>query len=393
MGFHLDPNAALNGAAATPWRRGLLDRLASVHALCLWAGLVGASACGGSTEKATLCTSPKGETSTRSFALRGGSATADYLGLNGDERSAIVRLDLDPTGNVLCSGVVIGTDWVLTAAHCLRELPAPLEEGYPVVGWRNTAGDPATAATLDVQLHDTLDLALIEAIPRGDEVLPSPLPIGEVDESTELLQLAGYGFSGSTELGGLQFAVEEIVNTDGAEIVVSAGGFAGACFGDSGGPALTRDSRGRTIVVGVLSQGSTTCSGLDRYVRLNAARAWFDAIVPAAGTQNDAEVSCPDFGHEGRCFGSTAIWCDDGTTMASDCGDTENCGWKQQVSGYRCIAPSSDPCDGVSEFGRCDDGAAVFCDRGVLERDDCTLCSATCARHTVSGRVVCAVLD
>lgn len=190
---------------------------------------------------------------------------------NGTRRSTV----LIETPEGICTGAIVGTDLVLTAAHCVsasgRYRVRYLDRSFRrvAVAVRRTAAhpgfDPRHGFASD-------DVGLIQvARPFGADARPAALPstgwgvalFGGRATGEELI-IAGFG---STERSRSRDGVlrEALMRT--SEPSVPGRGFAGLtgedgqqrpgmCVGDSGGPVYRRT--GRTfMVVGVLKGGTT----------------------------------------------------------------------------------------------------------------------------------------
>src|SRR5262249_16431034 len=145
-------------------------------------------------------------------------------------------------------------------------------------------------------------------------------------------------------------------------ITVGSAELSGACFGDSGGPLLIRGDDGRAYTLGVLSTGTVSCIDSDSYVRLDPLAQWLIARgqltdEPASPVPGEYER----LGAEGRCFDERAVWFDAAGLHASVCSDDTACGWDRTVRGYRCVAATDDPCTGIDDVGRCEQGIARRC--------------------------------
>jgi hypothetical protein len=208
----------------------------------------------------------------------GGSADETFLSLTPAEADAIVRIELTTTVGPrmdfgTCSGVAIAPRWLITARHCVSEL----EDTTALVMFGGASACDASRAVDAERLieHPNLDVSLLQ-IPFGRTGIFTPASYGDENgvKSGQLVEIAGFG---RTEDGGAarRFAVEEVTHVDDTSISV-AGDRSGACLGDSGGPLLTRDSSGRVVALGILSQGSRDCMGTDTYVRLSSVREWLD---------------------------------------------------------------------------------------------------------------------
>jgi hypothetical protein len=221
-----------------------------------------------------------------------GGQVHDALGLNAAQRQAMVKLDV--VGNASdgaevassCSGVLVAPSWVLSARHCVEATKnveaTTLFYGEPSKLPDGCGADPepiARSASLHVVSHPTLD-ALLVKLPSsssdlGVEAVPlelaGPQDLLERDTSVEL---AGYGWTETDSPGELHFVVETISALDDEWVEVSGDGGSGACVGDSGGPLLFAGADGGPIVGGILSQGSASCVGTDRYTRASALWRW-----------------------------------------------------------------------------------------------------------------------
>lgn len=81
------------------------------------------------------------------------------------------------------------------------------------------------------------------------------------------IEVAGYGVTEAGDSRVLRFAKELIVDVTDTHVVVHGGAGKGACFGDSGGPALTILPDGAIQTIGILDEGDNDCQGTDYFVR------------------------------------------------------------------------------------------------------------------------------
>jgi hypothetical protein len=325
----------------------------------------------------------------------GGSAEESYLGLTREQENAVLQVRFFRENGVLldaCSGLLFAPGRVLTARHCTHgEDPARAELRFGA----DAAAPDHVIAVLETSEHPELDLAIVgfdaEALPAGYaqaiSAAPDGLPASLVGD---IAVLAGYGVSESALSEGRRFAAEPITAVEPESVVVSGGDASGACLGDSGGPLLGRGIDGLVRVYGVLSSGSLTCRGDDRYTRVDVDPEWASGVgLPG---QRDEVAACDGVSAEGRCFGEVAMWCESGQLQRAVCAAPAACGWDEGARGYRCGDGADDPCQGVSDSGTCEGARARVCSAGTLLEVDCEACADSCVLSPATGRVACAFL-
>jgi hypothetical protein len=332
-------------------------------------GLFALAGCGSSSEEQACMGQVKS-------AILGGGSRAELLQANAEQMRAVVELTLDAPPDAVCSGLLIAPDWVLSAKHC--------SEAATITGVRLST---RIAPVLELHAHPELDLVLLRLPPGSTSatpIEPANEPIGPALVG-QPAQIAGYG-AGSPE-GEAAFLAVTIDDVGAREISVSAAELGGACLGDSGGPLMIRGSDGGVRALGILSAGSATCRGTDRYTRLDDARPFLENLI--GSLDGGAPPACGNLGSVGRCFGERAVWCDNGVARAADCSAPQACGWDGVARGFRCVDAAHDPCNGVDDFGACEGDIATRCDGGRLVTTSCASCGGACVRSPVTGQSGC----
>ena len=89
---------------------------------------------------------------------------------------------------------------------------------------------------------------------------------------------------------------------------------------------------------------------------------------------------CVGIDQKGTCEGNVLVWCDRGQLERKDCGADNNkvCIQVSEEDGHACIPgantpPEPDNCGDVTPAGHCEGDIVVFCARGEVRRQDCSL--------------------
>ena len=207
------------------------------------------------------------------WAILQGATARDPNGL----RRSVVSIE-NSLGE-LCSGVVIGRDLVLTAAHCVMD-----RASYRISALTR-AFRPQRFNVAALAIHPTfvpgttprtqpgIDLAMLKLDrPFGPEFLPlDPTEAGRIDVG-DAVTIAGFGVSSErlkgsartlrqtnlVSLGPIEVANRVLIVVDRNRLAETTG--AGACRGDSGGPILAATQTGYQLY-GIVSWSSGPLRG------------------------------------------------------------------------------------------------------------------------------------
>jgi Trypsin len=258
-----------------------------------------------------------------------------------------------------CTATLIKEDWILTAAHCIKDGTKGLTFS---TGPTATAGKRyqfAEAIThpryYDNPIGSLYDIALIrlaEPVP-GDVAIPISYTVTSMDSLIgESVLYIGYGStSGTTSILGLGKKRRVSLPIERIDPITYSHGFdgSGLCFGDSGGPGLV-EIDGELQIIGVTSaslgcQGDACepCSNGSKHTRVDSFSDWIAAQV------GDDFVACEQ--NSERCVCDLACdadgICDNALCVTDTCGDITDC-----IFGLCADNP-----DGACSTGCVDDGS------------------------------------
>jgi len=337
---------------------------------------------------------------TESAGNKNGNGTTDYCGdikaavypvingvhqpdpsvadLSGSQIAAVGAIIIN-YGVAMCTATLIAPNVVLTAAHCVDH---PGVSSIQFVGGENMWRPDFTFFAWEWHRHPDYsagwpnnDVAVIRI--NGDTaalgVTPIPVSCDTLRLIGKTVQAVGYGDVGSG-ISGWRWWTTLYVNRETPNYYSLYGdGMTGMCSGDSGGPALYTKDDGEVYVVGVTSSidSMEDCLGHTFYPRTDYNCEFIREYVP--------EHPCEGETLQGRCDGSTAVWCeDDAVIMTDDCDALGYTCGPDAGGNYRCLPPV-DPCEGETFEGRCDGNTAVWCEADAVNTWPCpdgTLCGA-----------------
>ncbi|WP_428029255.1 S1 family peptidase [Ancylobacter sp.] len=198
------------------------------------------------------------------------------------------------TRGATCTGVVLGPNVLLTAAHCVQ--PAAdyavvvFEAGAPrLIPIDRKAVHPSFDPNSFETRRPTPDLALV----RLSETLPTdfrPAPLTSdvaLPQRRTAFTVVGYGVTkdGDGKSAGTLRAVTlpSIGTTGGIMVRLSDGAAKGGCTGDSGGPVLIEGVVAGIIGWSTAAGGARGCGGVTGATLIGPQRAWIDATLRGIG--------------------------------------------------------------------------------------------------------------
>ena len=242
----------------------------------------------------------------------GPTASTEQAITNGDDDAAdpaVVALLIG--GKVFCSGVLITSNVVVTAAHCVA--PGPPEQVYfgakPSLKKGGTFIDVSDSKVHPEFDEDTLvnDIAVIGLASKAP-VAPAPVLTTPFDDSFKNLpiRLVGFGVTGDGTENLRKRTGATTITSFGAEDFRFKPGPSQTCNGDSGGPALANIG-GKEAVIGIASSGDSNCKTYGRHIRIDANLAFIQGYSKAyAKRQNAGPVESSGCSMTSRTPGSTS---------------------------------------------------------------------------------------
>lgn len=305
-----------------------------------------------------------------------GTREPSHVVLDEAQKKAVVGVGTGRPPGAECSGTLITDDVVLTATHCTE---GQLADNFYVTFGIDDFDPELVVDVIEKTEHPELDIAMLRlAFAPATRIDVTPIPaFGDVlddSDAGEIFEQAGFGQTESGDSNGRFFVAEPFDSFEepGGYLVVNGEERHGVCFGDSGGPSLRQTSDAGVRVVGALSYGDPSCTGFDRYTRVDLARDWleeFAGAIPGGGP-----VACGNVTAAGSCSpdGRVAQFCVGGELQRDPCGVGTICG--DGEGGKRCVAVADNPCGDVTAFGECNAEVLSWCDDGVVRERDCQAC-------------------
>lgn len=232
---------------------------------------------------------------TPALAIQGGEAARSRDGVASATAAIYAVAPSDnPNGLTRCSGVLVGRDQLLTAAHCVEGSP----KGFLVVFYRAGAPTkPVRTATVQARFRPeraqgllggvipqdlrtklaerSYDLALMKLSEPVRDRRPLPLAT-EGNRVPGSLRVAGIGLDGGVPTRLRTARLKPLAVSENGLLIARSQG-ARACVGDSGGPVVGTDGRG-AYVWGVASAAIITHPPCGEYI----------AVAPAANIYSGA---------------------------------------------------------------------------------------------------------
>ncbi|MBX7144462.1 MAG: trypsin-like serine protease [Oligoflexia bacterium] len=186
-----------------------------------------------------------------------------------ETNSPVVKVNIINTDSTqgLCSGTMISSNAVLTAAHCFLEHDlqiAYIEANGVAVPASEVAIHPAVAVGSDDNNNNTpIVLNDVAIVHLSSAVTLPTLPIlsSQTPRPDQIFSIFGYGLDENNNLGVLRSGQSLIESVTSQNFTARYDGVgSNSCNGDSGGPAILTLASGQNAIIGLVSSGTvTTC--------------------------------------------------------------------------------------------------------------------------------------
>lgn len=317
---------------------------------------------------------------------------------------------LTDSGQSFCTGTLVASQLVLTAAHCIDsavtaralafriEVPANNAQGYTYHTYSSTRVSSHPQWNQQVSLGNDVGFVILDNKVDPKHAVPMPYNTKALDSSFigRNVQFLGYGLIQSTRTAAVSTPVKmgaeiPITRLQSDRFVTQTAGKS-ICHGDSGGPALMK-LNGVWTVIGVNSyvsgssagSGRSACDGSGTCMRTDVYPTYFSQIFQKYGDPGCVQHSdCP-----------SGQLCNQGKCEANPCGDGvcdatkgENCGTCAQD----CGCPSGQQCQNNACIAQpvCGDGV---CTASIGENCGTCIQDCGCPSGQICQNDICKVPD
>jgi len=214
-------------------------------------------------------------------------------------------------GGHFCGAALIRPSWLLTARHCVDDATPSNIQARIGSNNRTSGGTVATVARIVLHRAAPSDVALVQltsAVSHPAIAIADSVPVNSG------IRLLGWGATRDPNPGPAPTTLQQLdttvlpdsrCGTGAPELCVgNVDGWRGACYGDSGGPAVLRVGSAWRLA-GTTTAGTTAICGQGPsiYMDSSAHRAWIDSIVgggdpppPGRYFENGTDIAIPDLG-------------------------------------------------------------------------------------------------
>jgi hypothetical protein len=149
-------------------------------------------------------------------------------------------------------------------------------------------------------------------------------------------------------------------------------------------------AEGRRVLEGSPAEGYWTPWGTSPDCFIHADGNSNDPGTPSGGSPAGGGASCDELGYEGACFGEVSIWAEGGDCRVRDCGgESKECGLISQDAGYGCLGgiagATTTSCSDLGYEGRCYGDTLVWVDNGKCRAVHCPDMGRACGMDGANG--------